>query len=191
MLQSAFSFLIHTIFDILTFVLLLRFFMQWLKAPFQNPIAQMTFALSDFIVKPARRWIPSYKKVDLSTLVLAFLVQLLLQLVLLSLRGFPFSVAGSAIWLNLVLMALLAVVRMSLDLFFYAILIQAILSWVNPNTPISGVLDALTRPILSPIRKWIPPVNGIDFSALVAMILLQMINIALIAYAQQSLNAVF
>jgi YggT family protein len=191
MLQSAFSFLIHTIFDILTFVLLLRFFMQWLKAPFQNPIAQMTFALSDFIVKPARRWIPSYKKVDLSTLVLAFLVQLLLQLVLLNLRGFPFSVAGSAIWLNLVLMALLAVVRMSLDLFFYAILIQAILSWVNPNTPISGVLDALTRPILSPIRKWIPPVNGIDFSALVAMILLQMINIALIAYAQQSLNAVF
>lgn len=191
MLQTAFSFLIHTIFDILTFVLLLRFFMQWLKAPFQNPIAQMTIALSDFIVKPARRWIPSYKKVDLSTLVLAFLVQLLLQIILLSLRGFPFAVAGNVIWLNLVLMALLSLVRMSLDLFFYAILIQAILSWVNPNTPISDVLNALTRPILSPIRKWIPPVNGIDFSALVAMILLQMVNIAFIGYAQQSLNAVF
>ncbi|OYY47922.1 MAG: osmotic-shock protein [Methylophilaceae bacterium 17-44-8] len=191
MLQTAFSFLIHTIFDILTFVLLLRFFMQWLKAPFQNPLAQMTIALSDFIVKPARRWIPSYKKVDLSTLVLAFVVQLLLQLILLSLRGFPFAVAGGAIWLNLVLMALLSLVRMSLDLFFYAILIQALLSWVNPNTPISGVLHALTRPILDPIRRWIPPLNGIDFSALIAMILLQMVNIAFISYAQQSLNAVF
>jgi YggT family protein len=191
MLQTAFSFLIHTIFDILTFVLLLRFFMQWLKAPYQNPLAQMTIALSDFIVKPARRWIPSYKKVDLSTLVLAFLVQLILQVILLSLRGFPFAVAGSVIWVNLLLLALLALVRMSLDLFFYAILIQAILSWVNPNTPISGVLNALTRPILTPLRRWIPPVNGIDFSALVAMILLQMVNIAFIGYAQQSLNAVF
>jgi YggT family protein len=191
MLQTAFSFLIHTVFDILTFVLLLRFFMQWLKAPFQNPLAQMTIALSDFIVKPARRWIPSYKKVDLSTLVLAFLVQLILQVILLSLRGFPFAVAGGAIWLTLLLMALLALVRMSLDLFFYAILIQALLSWVNPNTPISGVLNALTRPILEPLRRWIPPVNGIDFSALVAMILLQMVNIAFISYAQQSLNAVF
>lgn len=191
MLQTAFSFLIHTIFDILTFVLLLRFFMQWLKAPFQNPLAQMTIALSDFIVKPARRWIPSYKKVDLSTLVLAFLVQIILQVILLSLRGFPFAVAGSVIWVNLLLLALLALVRMSLDLFFYAILIQAILSWVNPNTPISGVLNALTRPILTPLRRWIPPINGIDFSALVAMILLQMVNIAFIGYAQQSLNAVF
>lgn len=191
MLQTAFSFLIHTIFDILTFVLLLRFFMQLLKAPYQNPLAQMTIALSDFIVKPARRWIPSYKKVDLSTLVLAFLVQLILQVILLSLRGFPFAVAGSVIWVNLLLLALLALVRMSLDLFFYAILIQAILSWVNPNTPISGVLNALTHPILAPLRRWIPPVNGIDFSALVAMILLQMVNIAFIGYAQQSLNAVF
>jgi YggT family protein len=62
---------------------------------------------------------------------------------------------------------------------------------VNPHTPITGVLNALTRPILAPIQRWIPPVNGIDFSALVAMILLQMVNIAFISYAQQSLSAVF
>ncbi|EUJ09920.1 putative integral membrane protein [Methylophilaceae bacterium 11] len=191
MLYTAFSFLISTVLNILTFVLLLRFFMQWLKAPFQNPLAQMTIALSDFIVKPARRWIPSYKKIDLSTLVLAQLVQIILQFILLSLRGFPFAVAGGAIWLNVLLVAGLAIIRMSLDLFFYAILIEALLSWVNPNTPISGVLSALTRPILTPLRRWIPPVNGIDFSALVAMILLQMVNIAFISYAQQSLNAVF
>lgn len=191
MLYTALSFLISTVLNILTFVLLLRFFMQWLKAPFQNPLAQMTIALSDFIVKPARRWIPSYKKVDLSTLVLALLVQILLQWILLALRGFPFAVAGGSIWINVLLIAGLGVIRMSLDLFFYAILIEALLSWVNPHTPISGVLSALTRPILAPLRRWIPPVNGIDFSALVAMILLQMVNIAFISYAQQSLNAVF
>jgi YggT family protein len=73
---------------------------------------------------------------------------------------------------------------MSLDLFFYAILIQAILSWVNPNTPIRRIDMHSRSPILAPYpERWIPPVNGIDFSALVAMILLQMVNIAFISYA--------
>ncbi|HEY0563375.1 MAG TPA: YggT family protein [Methylophilus sp.] len=191
MLQSAFVFLITTIFSLLTIVLLLRFFMQWFRAPFQNPLAQMTIALTDFMVKPARKWIPSWKKVDLSTLFLAFKMQLLLQLILLFMRGFPFALAGGAAWLNIVLLALLGIVSTSLDIFFYALLLQAILSWVNPVTPIAGVLDALTRPILTPIRRVIPAVNGLDFSVLVAMILLQMVNIAFVSYLETSLHAAF
>jgi YggT family protein len=85
----------------------------------------------------------------------------------------------------------LALIHLSLDLFFYAILLQALLSWVNPYTPISGVLNALTNPILSPLRRLIPPINGIDFSALVAMILLQMLNISFVAYLENHLNSIF
>lgn len=191
MLQNAFVFLINTIFSLLTIVLLLRFFMQWFKAPFQNPLSQMTIALTDFMVKPARKWIPSWKKVDLSTLFLAFIVQLLLQLLLLALRSFPFALAGGGVWVNIVLLAVLGLVRTGLDIFFYALLLQAILSWVNPVSPIAGVLDALTRPILTPIRKVIPVVNGLDFSVLVAMILLQMINIAFVNSLETSLHAAF
>lgn len=191
MLQSAFVFLISTIFGLLTIVLLLRFFMQWFRAPFQNPLSQMTIALTDFMVKPARKWIPSWKKVDLSTLFLAFKMQLLLQLILLLIRGFPFALAGAGAWLNIVLLALLGIVSTSLDIFFYALLLQAILSWVNPVTPIAGVLDALTRPILTPIRRVIPAVNGLDLSVLVAMILLQMVNIAFVSYMETSLHAAF
>jgi YggT family protein len=191
MLFNATHFLLTTLFNLFTFVLLLRFFMQWLRASFQNPLAQMTIALTDFLVKPARKWVPSWKKLDLSTLVLAFIVQFLLMLFINILRGVPFAVAGPSLWINMCLLAILAVLKISLDIFFYAILIQAILSWVNPHTPISGVLETLTRPILSPLRRWVPPVNGFDFSALIALILLQMVNIALIPSIESSLKSVF
>jgi YggT family protein len=189
MFQSAFVFLISTILNLFTFLLLLRFFMQLLKASFHNPIAQMTMALTDFIVKPTRRLIPSWKKIDLSTLILAYLTQYLLKTCLLIIS--PIVLAGSGIWMTISLSSLLAIIRFSLDLFFYAILIQAILSWVNPNTPISGVLNSLTRPILAPIRRFIPVVNGFDFSSLVAMILLQMFNISFVTYIENHLNSIF
>jgi YggT family protein len=189
MFQSAFVFLISTILNLFTFLLLLRFYMQWLKASFHNPIAQMTMALTDFIVKPTRRWIPSWKKIDLSTLILAYITQYLLKLCLLLFA--PLILANTTIWINISLSALLAVIRLSLDLFFYAILIQAILSWVNPNSPISGVLNSLTRPILAPIRRFVPVVNGFDFSSLVALILLQMFNISFVSYAENYLNSIF
>lgn len=189
MLQNAFVFLISTIINILTFVLLLRFFMQLFKASFHNPLAQMTMALTDFIVKPSRRLIPSWKKLDLSTLILAFFAQYLLQL-LLKLLG-SLTITSPAFFAYIALIALFAIVRHSLDLFFYAILIQAILSWVNPNTPISGVLNSLTRPILTPLRRWVPIVNGFDFSSLVALILLQMFNISFVSYIENYLNSIF
>ncbi|MGV3582268.1 MAG: YggT family protein [Methylophilus sp.] len=189
MIQNAFVFLISTIINILTFVLLLRFFMQLFKASFNNPLAQMAMALTDFIVKPTRRVIPSWKKLDLSTLILAFIAQYLLQLSL-KLLG-SFVITSPVFFAYIALIALFAIVRHSLDIFFYAILLQAILSWVNPNTPISGVLNSLTRPILTPIRRWVPIVNGFDFSSLVALILLQMFNISFVSYIENYLNSIF
>ena len=77
-------------------------------------------------------------------------------------------------------MSILGVLRTALDVFFYAILLQVILSWVNPHTPIASALDSLTRPILAPIQRIIPMTNGIDFSPVVALILLQMLNVSVI-----------
>lgn len=175
-MTNALHFLISTIFHFLTLIFLLRFLMQAIKAPFNNPVGQMVIALTDFAVKPLRRFIPSWKKLDLSTLLLAFIVQCLLQVALLWLL--PTQIlANTPIWSIIVVKALLGVIRGIVDIFFYAIILQVILSWVNPNTLIAPFLHTLTRPILVPIQKIIPAFNGIDLSPLIAIILLQMFNI--------------
>jgi len=173
---NALSFLLHAIFGILTMLFLIRFLMQAMKASFNNPIGQMIIALTDFAVKPTRKLVPSWKKLDLSTLLLAFIVQCVLQFTLLWLNPIPLM-ANPALLAAISGNAFLGVIRSILDIFFYAILLQAILSWVNPNTPIAPTLRQMTRPILAPIQKVIPAFNGIDLSPLIAILLLQMLNI--------------
>lgn len=191
MFTSAITFLIHTILNILTLMFLLRFLMQWLKVPFYNPIGQIVLALTDFAVKPVRRFIPSWKKVDLSTLILAFITQLILQFALLWMKGFPFTVANVPLWPSMLGLSLLGLLRTLIDIFFYAIFIQVILSWVNPNTPITPALHALTKPILGPVQRLIPAINGIDFSPFVAIILLQMVNISILNSLESSILSIF
>lgn len=187
MIQSATQFLLTTIFGLLTMMFLLRFIMQAFKVSFYNPIGQIVIALTDFAVKPVRRFIPSWKKNDLSTLVLAFITQLLLYLAILGLSGFPFAVADVPVWPSILGLSLLGVVRAVLDIFFYALILHVILSWVNPHTPIAPVLHSLTQPILGPIQRLMPALGGIDFSPLVAIILLQMINVSMIDTLTRSL----
>jgi YggT family protein len=141
MFSTALTFLLTTILNLLTLLFLLRFFMQLFRAPFNNPLAYMVVSLTDFVVKPVRRVIPSWGKLDLSTLFLALITQFLLQYSLLWLRGFPFSLAGQSAWLGLLGMSFLGVFKTGLDVFFYAILLQVILSWVNPHTPIASALN--------------------------------------------------
>jgi YggT family protein len=191
MFSSALNFLLVTIFNLLTMLFLLRFFMQLFRAPFNNPLAYMVVTLTDFAVKPVRRIIPSWGKFDLSTLFLALLAQLLLQLSLLWLRDFPLSVAGQSVWAGVIGMSFLGVLRTSLDVFFYAILIQVVLSWVNPHTPITAVLDTLTRPVLAPIQRFLPMASGIDFSPIVALIFLQMLNVSVIRTLESQLLSLF
>lgn len=180
-MSNALHFLISTIFHFLTMMFLLRFLMQAIKTSFHNPVGQMVIALTDFAVKPIRKFIPSWKKLDLSTLVLAFIVQCILQLLLLWLLPIQL-LANAPIWSIILVKALLGVIRGIVDIFFYAIILQVILSWVNPNTPIAPFLNSFTRPILAPIQKVIPAFNGIDLSPLIAILLLQMFNILIVSW---------
>lgn len=175
-MTNALHFLISAIFHFLTMMFLLRFLMQVIKTSFNNPVGQMVIALTDFAVKPIRQFVPSWKKLDLSTLLLAFIVQCLLQVALLLLL--PTQVfANPSIWSIILVNAFLGLTRAIVDIFFYAIILQVILSWVNPNTPIAPFLNSFTRPVLRPIQKIIPVFNGIDLSPLIAILLLQMLNI--------------
>jgi YggT family protein len=188
MVYSAIDFLLNTIFGILTMMFLLRFFMQLFRTSFNNPIGQMVITLTDFAVKPTRKIIPSLGKIDLSTLLLAIFSQFLLQFIVFSMHG---NVLFATSWGIYIVASLLGVVRAVLDLFFYTILLQCILSWVNPHTPIAPVINSLTRPILAPIQRILPITNGIDFSPIVALILIQLINVSVVATLSRNLLSIF
>jgi YggT family protein len=107
------------------------------------------------------------------------------------LRDFPLSVAGQSVWAGITGMSFLGVFRTFLDIFFYALLLQVILSWVNPHSPVSGVLNSLTKPILGPIQRVLPMASGIDFSPIVALIFLQMINVSVVKTLEFQLLTLF
>lgn len=175
MLSNALLFLIKTILDLLTITFLLRFYFQLTRVPFQNQAAQFIVTLTNFAVKPVRKIVPSLGKIDLSTLLLAFITQLILTICIQWLRDFPLLIVGSHVWLTLITVAAIGVISLSITIFLYAVLIQAILSWINPHTAIAPVLNNLTSPILKFFRKFIPLAGNIDLSPLVFIIMAQLL----------------
>ena len=173
MFEQPIRFLIDTIFGIVTYAFLLRFAMQWLRAPFRNPLGQAVMALTDWAAIPVRRIIPGYRGLDGSTLLLAWLAQycwlLALQLVG-GLAGFD----GTTV-LILALFACVELLKSALWLLIIVVFAQAILSWVAPDGPFAGVLNALTFRILAPIRRLVPPLGGtLDLSPLIVIVIAQL-----------------
>lgn len=175
MLNNALLFLLQSLFGLLTLAFLLRFYFQLTKVSFQQQIAQVIVTLTNFAVKPMRRIIPSLGRFDLSTLLLAYITQWVLAVSTLWLKGFPLLLAGSNIWWIVFVIALLGVVSMSITIFMYAVLIQAILSWINPYTPIAPVLNNLTFPVLNFLRRFIPTAGGLDLTPLIFIITAQLL----------------
>lgn len=191
MIINALEFLLQTILGLFTIAVLLRFYLQLTGASFQNPVSQAVVALTNFAVKPVRRLIPSWGRLDLSTLLLAYFSQLLLQLGILLLRDFPLFVAGHFIWIALLGLALIGLLKLSIYIFLYAVILQAILSWVNPYTVMTPALNALTRPLLKPLRKHIPTAGGIDLTPLVVFIGAELLLILIIAPLEQQFLQIF
>ncbi len=189
MLNNILLFLLEAVFGIMTFAFLLRFYFQLTRASFQHPFAQLIVTLTNFAVTPLRRILPSLGKIDISTLLLAYKTQLLLFLLSLLLKGFPLFVAGAHVWLVILGLALLGVLSASLSIFLYAVLIQAVLSWVNPHTPIAPTLNSLTYPILRLLRKYIPPAGQFDLSPLVFIIFAQLILTTILLPLENTLLA--
>ena len=189
MLNNAILFLLQAILSIISFAFLLRFYFQLTKAPFQNQFAQLIVTVTNFAVKPLRRILPSLGKIDLSTIVLAYCTQLILSLCTLWLKGFPILIVGSEVWMVVLGVALIGIVSISLSIFLYAVLIQAILSWINPHTPIAPLLNSLTYPVLRIFRKYIPPAGNFDLSPLVFIITAQLLLTTILIPLENNLLA--
>lgn len=188
-------FLVQTILGLLTLLFLLRFYFQLTRVSFQNQAAQMVVSLTNFAVKPMRRLMMmlrnlGIKKFDLSTILLAYLTQLLLTILTLWLKDFPLLVAGNSIWSTIMAVALVGVISMSVTIFLYAVLIQAILSWINPHTPIAPILNNLTYSILYFLRRFIPPAGNVDLSPLIFIIAAQLLLVTVLIPLENSLLAI-
>jgi len=153
MLGLALQFLLETFLGLFALALLLRFFLQWLRAPVRNPFSHFLAALTNWIVLPARRVIPGLWGLDLATVVLAWLTEVVLI-------GF---------------LGVVQLAKLSLWILMVAVVAQAILSWVSPYSPVMPLMNSLVRPFLRVFQKRIPPVGNVDLSPLFVLVACQLL----------------
>jgi YggT family protein len=173
-ITQAIAFVLDALFHLFILAVLVRFWMQALRAPVRNPIAQFTIALTDFAVKPLRRVNPGLFRLDLASLAVAWLGEFILQVLLLLLMGAALTDNPAALSVVLFL-ALVKLVRLSIYVFMGAIIIGAVLSWVATYHPVAPFFDALTRPFLKPVQRAVPPIGGVDISPVLVLIAFQLI----------------
>ncbi|MGH8279503.1 MAG: YggT family protein [Gammaproteobacteria bacterium] len=168
-------FIINVVLGLYTAAVMLRFLLQWTRADFYNPICQAIVKITNPLLLPLRHIVPGWRKLDFAAVLLVVIVQLVNVTLVLYILRVPLPGALLAWWV------FLKIVFVLVNLYFITILVEAVLSWVNPHpgNPLVGVLWSLNAPLLRPARRLIPPLGGLDFSPLVVLILLQVINILL------------
>lgn len=173
-MQEALMFLFDVLLQPFSAILLLRFHLQWLRAPMRNPIGEFVMTLTDFLVLRTRRLIPAVRGLDTATLLLALLFELLYLIGLLWAQGFPFTAFPLP---GLLFLSAVKLLKTSIYLLMAAVFVQAILSWFNPHSPVAPLLDAVTRRFLNPLRRVVPMIGSIDLSAMLLFIICQLIVI--------------
>ncbi len=184
MLANALIFIAQMVFGLLTLALLLRFYMQWVRAPYRNPLADFVNALTDFMVRRARRVVPGLWGLDLPTLLLAWLMQVLELLVVLQIRGFRFGAEVGLASIGIAALAAMAVIKLLIYIVLVSTLLQALLSWINPGSPVAPLLDAMTRPFLRLFRRRIPPLGNVDLSPLFVLVACQLLLMLPVAWLE-------
>lgn len=175
--SNAGVFLIQTLIGLYALTFMLRFLLQAVRADFYNPFSQFLVKVTNPVVKPLRRIIPGIGGIDWASLI-AVILLMLLEFVLIGLLP-RFSLPSVP---GLIVLAIAETLSLLLNIFMFSIIIQAILSWVNPGSynPIVGLLHQLTAPVLNPIRRIVPPISGLDLSPMVAIIVLYLLTMLFI-----------
>lgn len=170
-------FVIQTVFGLYILAVMLRLLLQWVRADFYNPVSQFLVKVTNPPLRPLRRVIPGWGGIDLASVLLLFVLELIEQFLINTALGVAQPVAGLA------LSAVVALLALLLNIYLFGIIIQAILSWVAPTSynPAVGLLHSLTEPLLAPARRFIPPISGIDLSPIAVLLLLQLTKMLILA----------
>jgi YggT family protein len=169
-------FLIQTLFGLYILAVLLRFLLQWFRANFYNPISQFLVRLTAPPLNVFRRMIPGIGGIDMAAIVLAWGLKYLELVLIILISGSSANLLGPLLW------AIPELIELILNIFLFAVLIQVILSWINPGhyNPASELLYSLTEPVLRPARKILPPISGLDLSPMLVMIGLVLLKMLLL-----------
>lgn len=171
-LTNPLVFLVSSLLSLYIIIVLLRVLLQMTKADFYNPLSQFIVKATHPVLKPLQAGLPTVYRIDLA----AVLVMLVLQ-VAIGLIQFPgLSVLATLIW------AFAEVISLVINVFLFCIFVVVILSWINPGAynPAISLLNSLTRPVLVPIQRRLPPMGGLDLSPLIALLGLQVLKMLLI-----------
>lgn len=172
LINQAGFFLLKSLAEFLSILLLMRFFMQLFRVSFGNQIGAFVVQLTNWLVLPLRKVVPGVFGLDLSSLLPAYLLQVIVLLAAVALQ------AGADVPIALILFGgLRALLRTSVYLLIGLLIVQAVLSWVNPYSPIGRPINQITQVFLGPIRRIVPPIANIDLSPLVAILLAQVVLI--------------
>ena len=171
-LNGAAIFVIQTLGSLYLLIVLLRFILQLVRANFYNPLCQFIVKATQPLLKPLRRVIPSLFGLDMSSLVLAIIVQMVIFAVVLTLSYMSFNVFGLLLW------AIIGVTALFLKVFFFAMIISVILSWVAPGSynPGAQLVNQICEPLLAPFRRLLPNLGGLDISPIFAFIALNLLD---------------
>jgi len=165
---NALIFIIQSFAQLYILILLLRLLLPWLRANFNNPLAQAILRATSPLVVPLRRIVPAIGRLDTATFVIAFAIQCLTILIIVALRDWPMDTMSIAVT------AIVNLVSMTVWLFIIAIIIRIIMSWMGggAHNPAMGLIDSIAEPVLRPARRLFRPAGGIDLSPYVTIVLL-------------------
>ena len=185
-MNNALIFLLDTFSRLYLFILLLRFWLPLLHANFRNPVAQGVMRYTSPLVNPVRRYVPSVGRLDSATVLIAFLIQLGVSYLIMSLNVIDRDTVsyevlfGTSTLFALAIQSIVQLAMLSVWLFIVAIIIRIVLGLLGRYIgPISDMLNDLTEPLLRPIRKIIPPLGVVDISAYIVIVLLMALNMIL------------
>jgi YggT family protein len=180
-LADVLELLVQVAFGFYILAVLLRLLFQLVRADFYNPVSQFIVALTNPSLRPLRRVIPGLFGIDLASVVLLVGLQALELYLLHVLRGYPVNPVG------LFFFAVVELVRLTINVFFFAIIIRVLMSWFMPfgmrHHPVGNLLVSLTEPLMAPARRWLPPIAGFDLSPILVLLLLQIALLALRHFA--------
>ena len=178
--MNTLTFLLSTVIELYTMVLLLRIWMQWAHCDFYNPFSQFVVKVTQPIIGPLRRVIPAMGPIDSASLLVAYILSFIKAIVLFKVVTFL-----PIIWIA----GLLILLKTIGLLIFWVLLVMAIMSWVSQGrSPIEYVLIQLADPLLRPIRRLLPAMGGIDFSPMILVLLLYVINMGVAEVLQATGN---
>jgi len=173
---SPLEFLVSTVFSLFITAVLLRFLLALVRADFYNPLSQILVKLTNPVLKPMRRLIPGFGGIDLASVILMLVLQMLALGLITLLRGASIHPLGLLLWAIAELLSLL------INIYMFSILIQVILSWISPGTynPAASLIFSVNEPLLAPARRLIPPLSGLDLSPVAVMVGLQLLKMLLL-----------